>query len=277
MRILLISCLAFSTKPTNYHHALQLFNFNYSGIAVEVLQTISGVPAIGDRFFPAGSAMLQNLPSVVCARVLDPRPGETVLDMCAAPGNKTTHLAELMADRGRLIALDKTPKKLRLLQEKVDTFGVRSVRCYAHDSTKALRAVPETGDKDDGDDGALRPPFEPETFDRILLDAPCSALGNRPQLRNDMSVRMLASYPVVQKKLWRTAFELLRPGGVLVYSTCTVAVAENEEMVAWALQKFAGRIELMVAAPLMGGPGWSGCGLSEEQRYVIICANRLTD
>lgn len=225
--------------------------------------TRSGVPSIGDQFFPAGAAMLQNLPSIVCARVLAPQPGETVLDMCAAPGNKTTHLAELMGDRGRLIALDKTANKLALLDAKMRTFGVQSVRCFAYDSTQAVREDAAAA-ADDGDD--LRPPFAPQTFDRILLDAPCSALGNRPQLRNDLSARQLASYAAVQKKLWRAAVELLRPGGVLVYSTCTVAEAENERMVAWALERFAGRVQLVAAEPLLGAAGWRECGLSDAQR-----------
>lgn len=231
-------------------------------------RTRSGVPSIGDHFFPTGDGLLQNLPSVVCARVLAPLPGETVLDMCAAPGNKTTHLAELMADRGRLIALDKTANKLALLTSKMLAFGVKSVRCFAFDATKAVRddqSAPASAAAG-GDD--LQPPFAPQTFDRILLDAPCSALGNRPQLRNDLSARQLASYAAVQKKLWRAAVELLRPGGVLVYSTCTVAVAENESMVAWALHRFSGRMELVAAEPLLGAAGWRDCGLSDEQRWA---------
>lgn len=209
--------------------------------------------------------MLQNLPSIVCGHVLAPKPGETVLDMCAAPGNKTTHIAALMGDTGRLVALDKTPNKLKLLLSKMSTFELRSVECYAFDSTKALDENP-SGTFNDRKLGPLVPPFAPNTFDRILLDAPCSALGNRPQLRNDMSPKMLASYPVVQKKLFRAAVGLLKPGGVLVYSTCTIAVTENERMVGWALEKFGQEIELEAALPKFGGSGWAGQGLNEDQR-----------
>lgn len=221
----------------------------------------SGVSSIGDEYIKSGDGMLQNLPSIVCGHVLDPKPGETVLDMCAAPGNKTTHLAELMGDIGRIVALDKTPNKLKLLISKMSAFDLKSVQCFAFDSTKAL------DDKQSFEESqSLKPPFAPNTFDRILLDAPCSALGNRPQLRNDMSPKMLASYPVVQKKLFRTAVGLLKPGGVLVYSTCTIAAAENEHLVAWALEKFGNEIELEQATPIIGGPGWFGEGLSEIQR-----------
>lgn len=221
------------------------------------------MPSIGDDYIPPGHGMLQNLPSIVCGHVLGPKSGETILDMCAAPGNKTTHLAELMCDTGRLVALDKTPNKLKLLSSKIEEFDVKCVECFAFDSTKALDESDNVGiDKN----RAFQPPFAPCTFDRILLDAPCSALGNRPQLRNDMSPKMLASYPVMQKKLFRAAVGLLKPGGVLVYSTCTIAAAENEQLVGWALEKFGNELQLVSALPRFGGPGWSGERLSEQDR-----------
>lgn len=201
--------------------------------------------------------MLQNLPSVICAHVLNPLPGEIVLDMCSAPGNKTSHCAELMKDDGLIIAIDKTPNKLKVLEEKIKTYKFNSVKCFAYDSTKLLS-------NSCGED-TMEPPFPSHFFDKILLDAPCSALGNRPVLRNDISVKMLKSYPVIQKKLFKAAFELLKKNGVLVYSTCTVTSGENEEIVQWALNKFDG-IELISADPLLGGPGWSNVGLNDDQR-----------
>lgn len=202
--------------------------------------------------------MLQNLPSVICAHVLNPLPGEIVLDMCSAPGNKTSHCAELMKDDGLIIAIDKTPNKLKVLEEKIKTYKFNSVKCFAYDSTKLLS-------NDSCGEDTMEPPFPSHFFDKILLDAPCSALGNRPVLRNDISVKMLKSYPVIQKKLFKAAFELLKKNGVLVYSTCTVTSGENEEIVQWALNKFDG-IELISADPLLGGPGWSNVGLNDDQR-----------
>lgn len=209
--------------------------------------------------------MLQNLPSVICAHVLHPMPGEKVLDMCAAPGNKTTHLAELMKDDGLIIAIDKTPNKLKILEQKMEAYKFDSVKCFAYDSTKLLSKdilADETSDE------TISPPFRSKFFDKILLDAPCSALGNRPVLRNDISPKMLKSYPVIQKKLFGTAFELLKGNGILVYSTCTVTSAENEEIVQWALNKFDD-LELISADPLLGGPGWSNVGLNDDQRYYF--------
>lgn len=82
----------------------------------------------------------------------------------------------------------------------------------------------------DGSDPSVchEPPFRPQTFDRILLDAPCSALGQRPSIRNDMSLRELHSYPRLQERLLSAAVRLLKPGGVMVYSTCTFIPEENE-------------------------------------------------
>lgn len=238
-----------------------LLSFQYcsfSGIAIEITSTLSRVPSIGDAYLPAGSAILQNLPSVICAHVLNPKPGEKLLDMCAAPGNKTSHLAELMNDNGLIVAIDKTPNKLKILEDKIMSYQFSSVKCFAYDSTKLLSTGNCIND-------IVEPPFPAQYFDKILLDAPCSALGNRPVLRNDMSPKMLRSYPVVQKKLFKTAVELLKSNGILVYSTCTVTSAENEEIVEWALNKFDD-IELISADPLLGGPGWPNVGLNDEQR-----------
>lgn len=230
------------------------------GIAVEMLNVISGVPSIGD--LSCSDALLQNLPSIVCARNLNPQEGETLLDMCSAPGNKTTHLAELIKDRGVIVALDKTESKVKLVKEKVQKYGLNSIFAYAFDSTKAFSDAVEENSSD------YKPPFKAKTFNRILLDAPCSALGNRPLLSSNMSPKMLESYPKVQKKLFSNAVPLLKDGGTLVYSTCTVNIGENEEMVVWALNKFP-ELYLESSVPVYGGPGWNCDGLSEADRVKL--------
>lgn len=102
------------------------------------------------------------------------------------------------------------------------------------------------------------------SFSHILLDAPCSGLGQRPQLRTKMTCKELASFPRLQKKLFATAVELLSPGGTLVYSTCTIVTEENEDVVAWAVKAFGGRLELVDSEPVLGGPGWAVEGLPAE-------------
>lgn len=218
------------------------------GIAVEMIRTVSNVPSLGDSFLPLGHSILQNLPSIVCSRVLDPQPNEIILDMCAAPGNKTTHLAELINDEGTIYAFDKILRKIENLKEKCKDY--KSIQAFSEDSTKILGR------------------FSNNYFDKILLDAPCSALGNRPQLMNPINPKTLKSYVNVQRKLFDVAVELLKPGGTLVYSTCTIHSGENEGMVSWALKKFP-ILELVPAEPYYGGPGWSDCGLNEEERVLV--------
>ncbi|XP_067643312.1 tRNA (cytosine(72)-C(5))-methyltransferase NSUN6 isoform X3 [Eurosta solidaginis] len=243
------------------------------GTAVEMIETISGVPAIGD--LSCKEALLQNLPSILCVRVLQPRPGERVLDMCAAPGNKTTHIAELMGDVGEIIAIDKVAKKIRAMQEKIENQGLHSIKAYHFDASKAFD---ETKDMEETEKLG-KPPFGACTFDKILLDAPCSALGNRPLLAGprNMCSQMLDSYPKVQRKLFSAAVPLLKRDGVLVYSTCTVTEQENECMVAWVLGKFP-QIQLTSATPRVGGCGLEHTGLNELERgYVQRFGHDMTE
>lgn len=244
-------------------HRQQLFNSNdgpLNGIAIEILQNISNVPSLGNIYAAYSDGVLQNLPSIVCGRVVNPKPGDLVLDMCAAPGNKTTHLAELMEDRGRLIALDKSTNRVKLLQHNIDEWKLNVVKCYAFDASKAVTR------ENDGRKVADGPPFAEGSFDKILLDAPCSGMGNRPILASKMTLKEQTSYPILQKKLFAAAVSLLKPGGILVYSTCTIFASENEQIVRWALEKFGNRIELVPAEPIYGSSGLPGTGLTNAQR-----------
>lgn len=245
----------------------QLFNTEVkpSGIAIEMLETVSNVPPLGDIYASFGDGILQNLPSIICSRVLQPQPGDVVLDLCAAPGNKTTHLAELMQDHGCLIALDKSVNRIKLLRANVDGHGSKVIKCFAFDGVKAIEAQ-ESSQRNVADG----PPFHRSTFDKILLDAPCSGMGNRPILASSMSPKEQASYPILQKKLFATAVALLKPGGTLVYSTCTIFASENEHIVRWALDKFGSDLELIMAEPIHGGAGWPDVGLTNEQRFAAV-------
>ncbi|XP_073842543.1 tRNA (cytosine(72)-C(5))-methyltransferase NSUN6 isoform X1 [Musca autumnalis] len=231
-----------------------------AGVAVEMLNTISGVPSIGD--LSGTEALLQNLPSIICARALNPQANETILDMCSAPGNKTTHLAELMRNQGVIVALDKTESKIKLVREKIVKNDFSCIKAYAYDSTKAY------SDQIVENDVEFKPPFKAGSFDRILLDAPCSALGNRPLLSSSISPKMLESYAKVQKRLFTNAVKLLKDNGILVYSTCTINMEENEEIVVWALQTFP-ELKLVTVEPAYGGSGWSCEGLLDEDRKKL--------
>nr|XP_028605670.1 putative methyltransferase NSUN6 isoform X1 [Podarcis muralis]XP_028605671.1 putative methyltransferase NSUN6 isoform X1 [Podarcis muralis]XP_028605673.1 putative methyltransferase NSUN6 isoform X1 [Podarcis muralis]XP_028605674.1 putative methyltransferase NSUN6 isoform X1 [Podarcis muralis]XP_028605675.1 putative methyltransferase NSUN6 isoform X1 [Podarcis muralis]XP_028605676.1 putative methyltransferase NSUN6 isoform X1 [Podarcis muralis]XP_028605677.1 putative methyltransferase NSUN6 len=200
---------------------------------------------------------LQNLPSSVVSYVLNPQPGQRILDMCAAPGGKTTHLATLMCDEGEVIALDKTAEKVKKIKQNAALLKLNCIKAFCYDGTKAL-AIGKGEDRQEG------PPFLPESFDRILLDAPCSGMGQRPNMVYSWSLKEVTSYQPLQRKLFRVAVQLLKPGGILVYSTCTITLSENEEQVAWALESFP-CLQLQSQEPHIGGEGMMGAGLSPEQ------------
>lgn len=189
-------------------------------------------------------------------KLLDPKPNENVLDMCASPGNKTTHLAQLMNDTGRLIALDKSKSRTLVLKENIQRFKFECVECYNFDATKAISGTSVN---------SWTPPFKEETFDKILLDAPCSGLGNRPILKSMITKKSVVSFPKLQKRLLEVGMKLLKIDGILVYSTCSVLEVENELNVAWILEKYGNKIELIDATPFFGGHGFINSGLSYEQ------------
>ncbi|XP_049956448.1 tRNA (cytosine(72)-C(5))-methyltransferase NSUN6 isoform X1 [Schistocerca serialis cubense] len=237
------------------------------GVAVRMLSRPSGCPSVPPLL---GMAILQNLPSILTCHALDLSPGHYVLDCCAAPGNKTLHIASLMNDKGRIVAVDKTQGKVNIIKRKCEEFSVKCVETYVGDTTKSVQTL-DTNMCKAGEDHSLPhcPLFPPESFDRVLLDAPCSALGQRPQLRNDISIQQLQSYPILQRKLFKAAYTLLKPGGYLVYSTCTVNVAENEAIVGWALKAYP-QLVLEPIIPIIGGPGIPHAGnLTEEQTECV--------
>jgi NOL1/NOP2/sun family putative RNA methylase len=157
---------------------------------------------------------VMSLPSLALA----PEPGERVLDLCAAPGGKTVHLAELMEDRGPLVAVDPKEQRLRGLLGNVYRLGHSNVVVVAADG----RDLPERA-----------------SFDRVLVDAPCSAEGNYRRKEGRLPERSADFVEYVtglQESLLRKGVALTRPGGVIVYSTCTFAPEENEAVVARILE-----------------------------------------
>ncbi|XP_011633330.1 putative methyltransferase NSUN6 isoform X1 [Pogonomyrmex barbatus] len=203
---------------------------NPCGIAIIMTDVISRIPQLNANNESLKlHALLQNLPSIICSLVLNPQPDEIILDMCAAPGNKTTHISLLMKGQGIIIALEKNPGKVARFKKKCSD---KNIKIFCYDATKAVIEREHNFVRNDG------PPFEENYFDRILLDTPCSALGQRPQLYNTITLAHLRSYVPLQRNLFSTAVRLLKPNGTLVYSTCTITIAENEGIIAWALKQF---------------------------------------
>jgi 16S rRNA (cytosine967-C5)-methyltransferase len=158
-----------------------------------------------------GHFMPQSRSSQAVARAVDPQPGERVLDLCAAPGGKTTHLAALMRDEGTIVSVERHPDKAEQLTATCERMGV------------TIAAI-EVGDAAE--------PREP-AFDRVLADPPCSGLGTlqaRPDLRWRMTPERIDGIVSEQRRILAAAAGAVRPGGLLVWSTCTLNPAENEEL-----------------------------------------------
>jgi 16S rRNA (cytosine967-C5)-methyltransferase len=179
--------------------------------------------ALGHPGYAAGAFTPQSRASQRVAPTVDPQPGERVLDLCAAPGGKTTHLAALMGDRGEIVAVERHPGRARALRATAQRMRASSVRVVVADG-KAF----------DGIHG----------FDRVLLDAPCSGLGtlrSHPDLRWRVTPRTIAALASEQDALLASARRALRPGGVLVYSICTISPAEERLAVPGALRTYPHR------------------------------------
>lgn len=180
-----------------------------------ILVSGAGNMALQPRFLE-GAYSIQDESSMLVAEVVDPQPGMKVLDCCAAPGGKTSHMAEKMNDSGEIWACDLHEHKQKLIQEQAKRLRLSSIHTKIADATK------------------LSEQFAPETFDRILLDAPCSGFGvirRKPDLKWSKSEREIAEISRLQSEILQAAAPLLKPGGFLVYSTCTIEYEENEGMI----------------------------------------------
>ena len=166
--------------------------------------------------FQAGLFYIQDPSTLLAVRWLDPRPGESLLDLCAAPGGKTTFAAQLMLNQGRITAQDNNLDRLRRVRENCDRLGVQGV---VTESASSLAQWQTRTPK----------------FDRVLLDAPCSNTGvmrRRVELRWRIEPAEIARLQLMQAGLLRNAAAALRPGGTLVYSTCSLEPEENGGVVA---------------------------------------------
>jgi len=174
----------------------------------------------GSELWQAGAFHAQSRAAMHVARTLDPAPGERVLDLCAAPGGKSTHLAALMQARGVVHAVERNPRRAGSLVRNAQRLHATNVVVEVADAEQFSRAGREV---------------ELAAFDRVLVDPPCSGLGTlqaRADLRWRVSPEAIAEMVAVQSKILAAGARALRPGGVLVYSTCTISTNENEHLIA---------------------------------------------
>lgn len=217
--------------------------------------------------FYQGEIYIQNLASQLAPLALAPQPGEMVLDLAAAPGGKTCQMAALMDNQGWLSAVEPVRDRYFRLKHNLDQQGVSIAHCYQKDG----RAV-----------GALTP----ERFDRVLLDAPCSSEArfdlNDPDSMAHWSPGKVREVAHKQKRLLLSAIHALKPGGVLVYSTCSFAPEENECIVHAALHKLGDAVEVTpVEIPVLHQPGlteWDGKTLNPQLAHSVrVLPDSLVD
>lgn len=173
--------------------------------------------------FAEGEMTVQDESAMGAAHLVAPQPGERILDLCAAPGGKTTHLAELMGNQGQIVAADVSEDRLKLVTDNCRRLGISNVESQLLD-----RNAPTLSD---------------QLFDAILIDAPCSntgVLGKRPEARWRLNPEEIAELQELQLKLLDLAVQALKPGGRIIYSTCSIEREENRVVVDAVLGQHSG-------------------------------------
>lgn len=199
----------------------------------------------------------QSLSSMLPVLVLDPKPGERILDFCAAPGSKTTQMASLMNNQGEIVAVEAIRPRFYKLKSVCELLGAHNV---SFKLTDARRFRSE------------------ELFDKILVDAPCSSesrfKADDPKSVGYWSLRKIKEMAHKQKGLLLSASRFLKPGGVLVYSTCTFAPEENESVVDWVLRKTQGQLKVS-PAQVTGVKSYPALASWEQREFSVQGENLL--
>ncbi len=190
--------------------------FSRDALIIKKPSSISRLAAFQDGLF-----QVQDESSMLVARILDPKPGEFVLDACSAPGGKATHIAQLMENRGTVLARDIHEHKIKLIEQSVARLGIEIIKTEIHDTS-----MPDAATENKAD--------------RVLLDAPCTGLGiirRKPDIKWRKESSDTAEITGLQRKMIAAAARSVKPGGVLVYSTCTILPEENGDLVKGFLQE----------------------------------------
>ena len=176
---------------------------------------VSGATARLRELSERGELYIQDEASQLVGEVVNAQPGDRVLDVCAAPGGKTTLIAERAGDKADVVAMDVSPRRLATIERTIQLHQLKSIRLLLGDASAPL-------------------PFDSRSFDRVLLDAPCSGTGtlrHNPEIRWRLTNDDITQLAEQQKRFLMNAAAVVKPGGLLVYSTCSIEAEENEEVV----------------------------------------------
>lgn len=212
---------AFRVVASKANDSAVLAKLNEAGATLEssnVAQAawrVSGATSLLRELSAAGEIYLQDEASQLVAQIVDAKPGERVLDLCAAPGGKTTQIADRSGDRALIVAGDVSATRMSTVVASMRLHELESISPVLLDATKQL-------------------PFAPNSFDKVLVDAPCSGTGTlrrNPEIRWRLSPAGVAALAEQQKQILKRAVDMVKPGGHLIYSTCSVEHDENEQVI----------------------------------------------
>ncbi|MEG2669812.1 MAG: methyltransferase domain-containing protein, partial [Oscillospiraceae bacterium] len=202
--------------------------------------------------YAKGLYTLQNTSSMLASVVLKPQSGETVIDVCSAPGGKTTHIAELMKNKGKIIAFDVHSHKIRLVENAARRLGIDIIECLENNSENILEKYIGVADK-------------------VLADVPCSGLGvihKKPDIKWRRKPEDIENLVAIQSRILEASSKYLKVGGEMVYSTCTILKEENQEQVEKFLENnsnFEKIEEHMILTHKNGGSGFYICKLKRNE------------
>lgn len=216
-----VSCRV-NTILSSVKQILENKNFIKGNVAETAVMFTGSDSVFETSEYKAGLISPQDESGQLVAPQLDPKPGDYILDMCAAPGSKTMHLAELAQDRAKIIAIDLYPHRVKMIEASKKRLQIKGVSALELDAL------------------TLKDTFKDQEFDKILLDAPCSGYGviqRKPDILLNTKQENLDQLIKLQQGLIDQALVMLKKGGTFVYSTCTLNRKENDLQVAYALSK----------------------------------------
>ena len=207
------------------------------GLAVETKYSVYKVPSLKEtKEYENGLIYPQSQPSILTSKILDPKPGETIVDMTCSPGGKLSHISQLMKNEGRVIAIDRNERKISLARNTLNRLGCKNVELLVQDGRYFHLDFPMV------------------KADKCIADPPCSALGVLPKLYDFSSEERFQSLAKYQRQFLRAASEIVKKEGIVVYSVCTITLEECEEMVEFAHEEC--ELELEKQNLLLGSYGF---------------------
>lgn len=198
------------------------YNIEEGYACPEAISIKGGKDIENNELFQQGYITVQDESAMLVAPLLDLKEGDTVLDLCAAPGGKTTHIGELLNNTGRVLAFDLHENKLSLIIDNAERLGLNNIEAYQMDAAKLNTDYISFADK-------------------VLIDVPCSGLGiirKKPEIKWNKTRQQLKDLVQIQRDIMENAWQYLKPEGILIYSTCTLNKEENEENIEWFLSKY---------------------------------------